>query len=263
MQLLPAIAPFDSARLKIARARKHHLELVAEIAAYFSRRPIRLVAEKAPNFPAHLDTHAWTVRISEAAPEAIPAIVGDIIHNLRTALDLLACDLVRLNNGSTSGVYFPFSERAEDLQLMIKNKHFNRAGHEAVKMVKELKPYKGGNLSLRAIHDIDIIDKHKILVPVVGTGSSPEVTFMFGRGVNKIPSFQSGISYDGQLLVMYPGGIGLPKTGELPFTFAFVFGSEVSGFAGRDMLKTLQEFLDLTDSIVSSFSKRFSVPSFP
>jgi hypothetical protein len=43
------------------------------------------------------------------------AIVGDIIHNLRAALDLAACDLVRIRGGNDNGVYFPFCNEPDEL----------------------------------------------------------------------------------------------------------------------------------------------------
>ena len=92
------------------------------------------------------------------------AIVGDIIHNLRSALDLLACDLVLANGGNPKGVYFPFFKTADGLNKKIKDRDFNRAGPDAVALLTRYQPYEGGDSPLYAIHLLDIIDKHRMLV---------------------------------------------------------------------------------------------------
>jgi hypothetical protein len=106
-------------------------------------------------------------------PEILGAIVGDVIHNLRSALDLAACELARERGQSDKGVYFPFCDRPEALDKAIKDKRFDRAGPGAVALLRELKPYHAGNAALRAIHDLDVQDKHKMLIPTFITFASP------------------------------------------------------------------------------------------
>jgi FkbH-like protein len=87
------IAPFESAKLKIERANKHIQELELSISSYFAENPCALVVELFPEMnPIH--NHAWIARIRKPVPLFLSAIIGDAVHNLRTALDLLACDLV-------------------------------------------------------------------------------------------------------------------------------------------------------------------------
>jgi hypothetical protein len=109
-------------------------------------------------------------------PEHLGAIIGDIIHNLRSALDLVACDMVRAVEGKDANidrVYFPFCRSAEDLDTAIRLRQFDRAGERAVQVLRGLKPYRGGNAALRAIHDLDIQDKHTSLILALTTVSVP------------------------------------------------------------------------------------------
>src|SRR5580704_14961096 len=53
---------------------------------------------------------------------------------------------------STKGVNFPFCDNPNKLDDFIKLRNLTRAGPEVVALVKSLKPYKGGNIALRAIH---------------------------------------------------------------------------------------------------------------
>jgi hypothetical protein len=96
------IAPFEAAKLKIERANKHIQELELSIASYFSENPCALVVEP---FPGTLHSHAWIARIRKPVPLFLSAIIGDAVHNLRTSLDLLACDLVRLTGRSVRYAY--------------------------------------------------------------------------------------------------------------------------------------------------------------
>src|ERR1700732_1223890 len=54
--------------------------------------------------------------VLQSVPDVDPSIsllVGDIAHNLRTALDHLACELVRSIGITDPKVYFPICETAE------------------------------------------------------------------------------------------------------------------------------------------------------
>jgi hypothetical protein len=110
------------------------------------------------------------VRILEGLPLEIEEISGDAIHNLRSSLDHLAVGLVSLNGKSSKGVHFPFSENADQLNEMIKRKNFHRASMESQDLLRELQPYRGGNFALRALHDMDIMDKHHELIPIFHAG---------------------------------------------------------------------------------------------
>jgi hypothetical protein len=78
----------------------------------------------------------------------------------------LAGDLARRNNKSPKGVWFPFADSQQALDTAIIDKNFDRAGPEAVALLKTFEPYRGADNPLRDIHDLDIIDKHRMLVPL-------------------------------------------------------------------------------------------------
>ena len=96
-------------------------------------------------------------------PEDFSEIVGDAVHNLRTALDLVAVEAVRHNGGNTTDVYFPFAHDAANLQERIKRSKFDRASSTDQDIVRKFAPYggEGGHHFLRSLHDLDIQDKHR------------------------------------------------------------------------------------------------------
>lgn len=111
-------------------------------------------------------TVVWTVRNISPQKVEPEVVAGDIFHNLRAALDHLAVDLVALNQRSPKDVYFPFASSADDLDQQINKKKFFRASPEAIELLKAMRPYRGGDERLRAIHDLDVTDKHRRLVQV-------------------------------------------------------------------------------------------------
>jgi hypothetical protein len=256
------LSPFEASDLKIARSRKHLQELQTEISSFFSTKPYRLVVEPSElNNQLGYIAHAWVVRINGSITAMVSTIIGDIFHNLRTALDLLACDLVRIAGESTKDVYFPFAKNAETLPGMIKSKNLNRAGPEVVKIIIDLKPYKDGNSLLRAIHDMNILDKHQALVPIIAGGASPAVRIAFNpSNPTTVPSIRTRISRDGQQLVTMPPVSNLPIGTELDAEWAMLFDVDAGPLGGCEIVETINQCASLTTGIIQFFRTRFPGP---
>lgn len=159
---------FHAPRLKVWRAKQHLVQLASMLYAYETSQPILWIGTQLDGTKKHFD-----LEVRSAPPPTLPVVIGDIVHNLRGSLDLLANDLVRQNNNDPRHVYFPFAEDADELEKMIVKKHMHLASPEVVELVRSFKPYKGGNKALRAIHDLDIMDKHQLLIPASCSISQP------------------------------------------------------------------------------------------
>lgn len=125
--------------------------------------------------------HAVKIQVNfstSQSPLFASVMIGDIIHNLRTSLDLMASELARPNNTRNLDVYFPFASNESELESQIKRKNFYLAGKDAVDLLKSFQPYRGGNLNLRALHDLDIQDKHRTLVLNAMTFASPVIMIL-------------------------------------------------------------------------------------
>lgn len=160
-------------------------------------------------------------------PPLLGSIVGDAVHNLRTALDLMATELVTMSGGSAKSVYFPFGNDLADFEKQIKGKNFHRAGADAVDLLRTLAPYVGGNAALRGLHDLDVQDKHKTLIPVPHYAST-HVPMTLGEG--------------GQYTV-----------GKSTTKAFFQFPAD-SAFAGKDLVPTLKELVQLVEGILQAFA---------
>jgi hypothetical protein len=255
-----SIAPFDASRLKIGRAQQHLGELERSVSDFLARKPFVVLVEKPEEMPDYLDCVAWVARIREEVPNEWSPIIGDIVHNLRTALDLMACDLVRLNGKSASGVHFPFARSEAELSKHIKEKHIDRAGPQVVSEIRKLQPYEGGNLALRAIHDLDIVDKHQSLIAMATGVVTAGVTLYLNGHPNQIPQWQTLFDREGQRIVVMPRSPNIPIGSEVPSLFALVFSQVAGSFAGHEIIPTLHNFVQTIEGVVNLFRSRFHKP---
>jgi hypothetical protein len=214
-------ALFSASRLKMQRAKKFICELEEELRRYRESNPLTASYDFSQNPPV--------MQISWDAITDLPgAIVGDAVHNMRTALDLMASELVRLKQHSDSWVYFPFSDNPASLDAAIKSKNFHKAGEDAVTLLKSFAPFRGGNEALRALHDLDIRDKHKALV-LMGSAMNIEVAG----------------SYD----------IDDPEKNNLSIIghdIHYIF-PESEPLGAKRVIETLKELMDLVNGILEAF----------
>lgn len=156
--------PLEGCKLKIERAGEHLHSLDAEVRGYIKRSPYAVMVDYNPegNRP-----RAFVV---EPPPRQLSVIVGDYIHNLRSALDHLACQCVISGGGTvTNRTQFPIFENAGVYQDRV---HHRRAGLEGasvacVAYVESLQPYHRGNRAsghpLAIIGTLSNLDKHRQL----------------------------------------------------------------------------------------------------
>lgn len=152
----PLIGPF----LKLHRAHEHYDRLVDVVTQYGARATLVPVEVEAKDSKV-----TWQMQLSESPPGIIPLLIGDVIHNLRSALDILICDVARLRDLGKRQFKFPFAESEAKLLKILKDEH-KRIGDDVCDAILALQPYTGGNPLLRGLHDLDIIDKHRLILPV-------------------------------------------------------------------------------------------------
>lgn len=155
---------FIGPKLKLERAKIHIHELEDVLSAYAARRPHRVIGEYDPV----RQQSRVRVSVNEPIPEVVAVITGDAVHNLRSALDILVCDLAALTGDITRRARFPFWKDAVGEREAMKKLG---AGFDAGcrQTIRALQPYAGGNNLLRALHDLDIVDKHQLIIATHST----------------------------------------------------------------------------------------------
>lgn len=153
---------FSGPKLKIERAKGHIADLQSAIKTFHETRPYELIKEQDPK----TGEDVYRMKVHKDVPFEIGGIIGDAVHNLRAALDLLVCDLVRSNMKQVvRGNGFPISRTANHFESnsVGKIKGVNR---RAERLIRRLKPYEGGNTPLWILHELDALDKHQGIIPV-------------------------------------------------------------------------------------------------
>src|SRR5712664_3043441 len=156
--------PIQSSIIKVHRAKEHFNKFIADVKAFGGRNPYVVWADE--NSEPAMKLHK--VKIIEDVPALSSAQIGDIVHNLVSALDALATSLI-VAKGFTSEAemqetYFPISWSQGALSKPKPLKFFGRVGPEVEKTIRAMEPYRGGKGdALWRLHRLDIIDKHRTI----------------------------------------------------------------------------------------------------
>lgn len=257
--VLPDDPPFWRSDLKLSRARHHISELSALTRDYLSRKPfyLEITSVRPPNChgvavrveDGRDRKHYWVGRTRLPIPLSLCAVLGDAIHNLRAALDLMACELVRRAGHADDQVYFPFAKDAGTFEAMLKKRHLDRASPSAQELIRSLEPYWGGNEDLRGLHELDIVDKHRTVIVMLASIRISRITLNQPGLTGEIRNAKMAPLVDGKVLVILPrdpmlreGQHVIPET-ELEFSDP--------PFKGQEILTTMSRLADVVSDIVA------------
>lgn len=185
--------PIDEARIKLDRAPEHIREFEGEFRTFLDGNPYTIRLKR------HLEESHYIARIeiNSQPSERWGLMIGDAIHNLRSSLDYLVCQL-SLDRGATLSreMEFPIFETPPRGDAFSKRVKHLPAG--AVKVIRSMQPYDGGKSvfghKLWVISALDNADKHRRLsVVTYGLG----LRFQGKGGTLSLPPFWGSL-YDGQ-----------------------------------------------------------------
>jgi hypothetical protein len=250
--------PLEAVKLKVKRAYSSIVEINDKIQAFvptISPVPTFLTEVNAAGTEETLKVKLSPITI----PAEIAVIAGESLYNLRSALDHLACRLAEIN-GSTdiSKTAFPFGKTKEVFDRPQVQEKIAQLSDEARVLISNLKPYKGGNDLLWAIHELNKTDKHRTLVAIVmaTTAISGNIGLTAqndGLFFLQAPPPWSRIDQDIPVLVYTPG---LKPDANLKLSFSIAFG-DIKGIEREPIVKILHQFCDLTQRIVGDIEGQF------
>ena len=197
-------------RIKIERARKHLQGLAEDL----------LAVEK----HTIVEKESGSFKTVPMLPWGVIAATGDIVHNLRSALDHLAWQLVCVGTPGmepTRQVGFPIAIDADTYNTE-KTAKVNGMSEDAKEKIDRLQPYKGGDDNLWRIHELDNIDKHRTLLTV---------------------------AYDVTLAADWIGAF----RGYRIVTEAPNFGGDFDRQVGQNLLSSLRDLVNHVDQLVRGF----------
>lgn len=266
--MTPALdAELNGCVAKIERGKEHLEALQSEIGSFLEGKPYSIVSD----FKSQPGYCVFRARVNATHPIRWSMLIGDFVHNIRSALDHLVWALALSNrNGDESailrpkGVGFPISTDAGDFDRrgrpMIADLS---SGHAAA--IERLQPYHADDAerhALAVLNDLWNTDKHRtihLVNMVIGdqhrSPSVSEVFFENARPIGPIElSLFDGPLVDGAQLGRVPFVTPGPKAkvgmeGKFSFDVAFENGLSVQdtlellGRGARDIILDFEEGL--------------------
>lgn len=194
------------------------------------------------------------------------AIAGDAIHNLRTALDHLAHQLVFLTGGSpNTDTAFPIQERPARSRWRRRKllPDINPGVTDQMRgLLKSIQPYERRDTfgrGLKALKDLDNIDKHRVLLSVATSSRRNSTTYDPGH-----PPPEPDITWTrkplqhGKEIAILVYEVPLPEPDpNLVFHAQPTFGLG-EPFAGEDIRAVIRDLLpEIVEEIIGKFRHLF------
>jgi len=256
--------------LKIVRAKEHASSLESTLRVFLDSAPYKIGTKRDPE----TRKLAYYVTSIETIPDMLSLITGDAIQNLMGALDHLAyqivCSDTADNPPNPNWIYFPIADDTTKYEDK-KRKKINGALEETFDAIDKVKPYKGGNDLLWALHRINNIEKHRLLLTVgsqaAGMHIGQWVANEFGRShpcETFGPFAEMKSMFESMNVYLMPANKGFPlKAGselyigavdeepnpKLEFRFTIVL-NEPGIIEGKPLLETVNQFISLVEGIV-------------
>lgn len=263
--MITSEAVLRSPSLKVERAEHHIRDLNEQIQAYLARKPFRLMTLGEPKF----DRETHFIKEVVPIPPVLALIMGDAIHNLRSALDLLMFAMIGDKAPKPEEVQFPFAKRADTLEKIMKKRESQLAGEGVVAEIKKLEPYPGGNKWLGGLHSLDITDKHKLIIPAASSASMSSVEFarMVPGSIGR-DTVQMSIHQGAQFISQHNGPRAARLANrrhirpgayerDLQPAFEIIFG-EGQPFAGQPAIPILVAIADEVKRALTKLAKAYS-----
>jgi hypothetical protein len=158
--------------LRLRRASYHLQRFENEVRQWMDEGPYQIVSEPQPEQRQKV----FRVEILSSPPPELGLLIGDYLHNLRSALDNLAYDLARAHRGGplsrsvAKDSQFPIFKDRDQFMSRGMNQ-IRGVAPEAQKIIEELQPYQRGNEfaydRLWWLRELSNNDKHRLLQPML------------------------------------------------------------------------------------------------
>jgi len=203
--------------------------------------------------PAESPNDVMVALVKEPLPLILNVEVGAYLHCLRTALDILATALCRRHGaGREDEAYFPIArdDAAFAAGTYKGHKFIQRLPDEVRDRIKSLKPYRGGDPYLWALHHLDLVRKHRQLLTVA---ISPKSFWIMGPGqindyVTPVSTGWMRVNDEETVLALVKKGGPKP---EVQFTPRVAFHEP--GFGRLPIIHALRRFAETARATIEAF----------
>jgi hypothetical protein len=157
--------PFANAILKTERAKKHIADIDKRLRTSSDTYGPSLYMD------GNTGEKFLHYRITDTELRSdIALIIGDAVHNLKCALDIVWCGSVRALHPEANSRWlkFPIYRTRQELESALTKSRKIPSGSPLFDLVvNRVKCYEGGDADILALHALDIDDKHHLLIPML------------------------------------------------------------------------------------------------
>ena len=253
-----------SYQLRLDRAAEHLESIKTQARIWSQGNPCRVWTE--PDLQSSYK-FVWA-EVLKPPPITLAPVVGDCLHNLRSALDNLAFELALAHKGAkmsksiANNSQFPIFRTKDGFDN--KSKPMIRGIHpKARTFIEGLQPYNRGNMpittsSLWWLRELSNSDKHRL--PHLAVAAAHQVTLISTHATSLSAAEISTEPFEGRAVIAkfdVPFGTYAEVNMQRPPTFGIVFGERspdfTQGFGVVSSLANIQRYV--TESVVSPLVK--------
>lgn len=155
-------------RLKIERAKEHIRNFDVARQSFIQSKPYTIGTKPHP-VPQIEHTTLYIADV-KPIPDIIPLIIGDAVHNLRSALDFLMWQLVEAGGGvPDKTTYFPVADGPQQYASAMGKGEIHKIASDARDIIHSVQPFICWDQTLWLLHHLDIMDKHRLLLVAMAT----------------------------------------------------------------------------------------------
>lgn len=250
---------------KVERARRHLEELQSALTVFRDSRPYTIRTKQ--NSERRLVY--YVAQVSDPDP-AVAAIAGDVLQNLRSALDYLAFQLVVMGLGSVPAdpryIAYPIADSAAEYPAL-RQRRVKGARSAAIDAIDATRPYRGGDDALWRLHRLNNVDKHRLLITVgtafrsvnIGPTLRAEFEKAFPERGHTLPDLSIFLRPADRLFPLKAGdelfidAVDAKPNEKIQFRLDVAFG-EPQVMDGEPIIETLRHVTDSVEKLIAGFA---------
>jgi hypothetical protein len=155
---------FSASRLKVKRAKQHIDDINSALTEFLNSDFYTVSVDK--DFEKGSNHLCIDIKPTPFPFHGAALVIGDALHNLRSALDILYYGFV---SGPTDWTSFPIRDTRDELVIplnsALEKKQITSVIYDLI--LDDVKPYAAGNHALWGLHNLNITDKHQLLIPLL------------------------------------------------------------------------------------------------
>jgi len=195
---------------------------------------------------------SYTLPDVQKLTDDMAVILADAIHNLRVAIEYAWIGAVQKFVPSQRDFYtkFPVGETRKNVEDRLKSREIDTLAPRLFdRIISDVKPYTtGGNYMIKVLHDLDVADKHWLLIPAISIGQATDIIVENEKG-EVITGDSHAVSGHGPYTVCFPLEYTIQDKGKL--SIDVVFGQvDIGLLEGVPILDELQLFSRITSYVV-------------